>query len=291
MIDALLRAFVPLLGEDATTLDRRALRQGWLARRRCEGLLVPDHPTSPGDNARELPYPSLPQQQITEPLARNKRLFRDAPADQFLTQTTRELLKRSIEDLAEESELRELGTATFLDRPLGVAKRNGVRGADRTPLLSYEACSVRMIKSRLAELRDTGLIDETRMRSFTPNAVAGFPVARLPGHARQGVVSLEDAKMVALDFVFTRSTRSSLDELFRQYDWSTVNAAATGPYHLVIRTARSALTAFDAPMRPLFELRLPDRPTYVECGGVEYVDDLCAVVGGRTVPLRARVGW
>ena len=287
MLDALLRAFVPLLGgDDATKLDRRALRQGWLARRRCEGLLVPDHPTSPGDNARELPiYPPLPHDQIVEPQTRTKRLFPDQPAEAMLTPSARQLLRRSIEDLDDANEVCELGTATFLDRPLGAAKRDGE--IDRTPLLSYEACSARMIKSRLAELRDAGLLDRQLPDIESPR---GFSVARLPGHARQGVVSLEDAKKVALDFVFMRTTRSSLSDVLRQYDWSAVNDAVAGPYHLLIRTSRSTLTMFGESMRPLFTIELPDRPAYVECGGVEYLEDLCAIVDGRRLPLPPRVG-
>jgi hypothetical protein len=285
MLDALLRAFVPLLEDDATRMDRRALRQGWLARRRCEGLAVPDHPTSPGDNARELPaYAFLPSTQITDPATRTKRLFVDAPADAILTPVARRLLARSANDLNDPEELRELGTATFLDRPLGIAKREGE--PDRTPLLSYEAVSVRMIKSRLDELRDAGMIDAT----FDPKPARGFAVARLPGHARQGVVSLEDAKKVALDFVFTRTTRSSLDALLRQYDTCALNAPAPPPYHLFIRTGRTKLTAFDAGGGVIFELERSDRPSVIECGGVEYAEDLCAVVVDRRVHLPPRPG-
>jgi hypothetical protein len=286
MLDALLRAFVPLLADDATTMDRRALRQGWLARRRCEGLAVPDHPTSPGDNVRELPmYPFLPPAQITEPTTRARRLFSDEPTDAILTPLACRLLRRAIDDLAGESELRELGTATFLDRPLGIAKRDGE--ADRTPLLSYEAVSVRMTKSRLNELREAGLLDD---RPLNPSAPAGLSAARLPGHARQGVVSLEDAKKVALDFVFTRTTRSSLAGLWELYDFASLNAAAATPYPLLIRTSRSTLTAFDPGMRPVFEIETPPHPNYIECGGIEYVEDLCAVVAGQRAPLPPRCG-
>jgi hypothetical protein len=125
---------------------------------------------------------------------------------------------------------------------------------------------------------------------LNPTVPAGFPVARLPGHARQGVVSLEDAKKAGLDFVFARTTRSSLDAMLRQYDISALNALVRPPYHLLIRTGRRKLTAFDDGMRVLFELDLPDRPSYAECGGVEYVEDLCAIVGGQRVTLRPRRG-
>src|SRR5205085_1687809 len=150
--------------------------------KRCEGLRVPDHPTSPGDNARELPYPPLPPVQLAEPAARTKRLFADNPAEALLTPTARELLVASVADLDDVDELRELGSATFLDRPLGIGKRQGE--PDRTVLLSYEACSVRMINQRLLDLRDAGLLKEEKLATLRPSAPMGLPVARLPGHAR-----------------------------------------------------------------------------------------------------------
>ena len=151
-----------------------------------------------------------------------------------------------------------------------------------------------MIKARLAELRDAGLPGNVNSE---PSCPAGIPVARLPGHARQSVVSLEDAKKVALDFVFTRTSGSSLDDLLRQYDFSALNAAAADTYQLLstgrvllIRTGRGRLTAFDDALAPLFELVLPEAPRCVECGGVEYVEDLCAIVGGRQLYLPPRWG-
>ena len=55
------RARIPLV--------RRALRQAWLSRKQLEGLRVPDHPTSPGENLRVLPEPfgRLPDEQVTQP--------------------------------------------------------------------------------------------------------------------------------------------------------------------------------------------------------------------------------
>jgi hypothetical protein len=120
----------------------------------------------------------------------------------------------------------------------------------------------------------------------------------LAGHARQGVVSLEDAKKVALDFVFTRTTRSSLDELLSRYDWSALNAASPGVYQwleaerdvLLIRTGRATLTALDAAQRARVKLELPEPVRFVECGGIEYVEDLRAVPeNGASVPIPPRL--
>jgi hypothetical protein len=123
--------------------------------------------------------------------------------------------------------------------------------------------------------------------------VIGFPVAKLPGHARDGVVSLEDAKKAALDFVFTRTTRSSLDLLLRQYDFAGAfhNAGAADAYRwlcedrhvLLIRTARAAMTAFDAAMRPVFTVDL-SHATYREFAGEEYADG-ATVSAGDSPPV------
>jgi hypothetical protein len=286
MLDAVLRAFIPLLRGDANRILRRALRQGCLARKRCEGLHVPDRPTSPGDNVRSLPFAAVPDAQLTEPAARTLRLFADEPVDALLTPIARSLLAKSLEDLSHEAELRELGTAVFLDRPLGAMGKRG-NEADRTTLLSYEACSVRMIKQRLGELG----IEPPASIAHAP----GFPVARLMAHAREGVVALEDAKKVALDFVFTRTTRSSLAALLEDYDVETLNAAAPGAYSaltggrvLLVRTGMRGMTAFGEGMKPVLELGLNDSARYFECGGVDYVEGLCAIIDGQSVLLCPR---
>ena len=149
--------------------------------------------------------------------------------------------------------------ATFLDRPLGVMKRPGE--ADRTPLLSYEAFSRRLAQRRMNELIELGLLASSRE---LPDR-SGYPVAKMPGHAREGVVALEDAKKVAFDFVFTRTTRSSLASLIRQYDWPALHAAA-----LFIRTGRGIMTAFDADHRPMLILSYANA-RYHELAGEEFL--------------------
>jgi len=55
-------------------------------------------------------------------------------------------------DLQEPEELQELGTAVFLDRPLGALKHPGE--PDCTPLLSYQAFSRFIARTRLRFLHD-----------------------------------------------------------------------------------------------------------------------------------------
>jgi hypothetical protein len=250
MLDALLRAFIRMLDDRRTTA--RALLHGWLARKRCEYLLVPDTPTSPGEAARFMPATIT----TADPEHRPRRLFQAAPAEAMLTPRAWDAMRRA----AAEDDLTELGIATFLDRPLGVIKRPGQ--ADCTPLLSYEAFSSRFAARRMNELIEVGLLSSPRLLP----EVRGYPVAKMLGHAREGVVALEDAKKVAFDFVFTRTTRSSLNALIRQYDWPALGAAA-----LFIRTGHGIMTAFDAAHRPTLTLNYADA-RYRELAGEEFIE-------------------
>ena len=77
LLDTLLKSYLGLIerhpellagsGKEARS-RRRALRQGWLIRRFYEGHLVPDAPTSPGENNRVLPGhpPRVPEEQILQ---------------------------------------------------------------------------------------------------------------------------------------------------------------------------------------------------------------------------------
>ena len=199
MVDSLLRAYLQLIESqpdlfqprtgDSQPVDRRkrlrrrALRQGWLIRKECEGRRVPDVPTSPGENRRVLPEPfnRVPDQQLADPLKRRRTLFQCQPAEQLLSDRTRGALQISVDDLAgtrcwtgdrqpatelpmrpdhgatneaavmpATAELRELGMALYLDRPLGIYKEPAE--VDRTPLLSYVAFSLKIAESRLRRL-------------------------------------------------------------------------------------------------------------------------------------------
>jgi hypothetical protein len=273
LLDALLRAFIPMIDDHPPS--RRALLHGWLARKRCENLLVPAAPTSPGEAARLMP-PDIAA--AADPEHRTRRLFHAEPAEAMLKPPARDALRTA----AAEDDLTELGRATFLDRPLGTTKRPGE--ADRTPLVSYEAFSRRLAQRRVKELAELGVLSAARE---IPAAV-GYPVAKMLGHTREGVVALEDAKRVALDFVFTRTTRSSLDALLRNYDWSNVDEASLNRIVLLIRTGRGIMTAFDADHRPIFTLKFAGA-RHRECGGEEFVDGLEAVVDDHPpVPIPPR---
>src|SRR5262249_41408655 len=137
-----------------------ALCQGCLLRRFYEGHLVPDAPTSPGENARLLPPPHVrvPEEQLLEPSKRKKRLYEGDPLTGLIGAAARQVLQRSMQDLQQSEELRELGMAIFIDRPI-----------DEKVLLSHEAFSRAIAARRLTEL--ARLATDLSIR-FEPEAFA-----------------------------------------------------------------------------------------------------------------------
>jgi hypothetical protein len=153
-------------------------------------------------------------------------LFAGDAIENYLDGTPRDVLEKSVSDLAHESELRELGMATFLDRPLGIGKQAGQN--DRTPLLTYEAFSASIARQRLAALAEQpgcsaagGLLERWRDCQAMAHGYTGHQ-GRFP--TRLGVPCLEDANLAASNFVFLRTTRSSLDEFLRHFDWRGLRA-------------------------------------------------------------------
>jgi hypothetical protein len=199
---------------------RRALRQGWLMRRLCEGLPIPDVPTSQGENTRVLPDPfeRVPEEQIVSPGRRTKRLFADAPLPR-LEGSLSDILKQGLADLRHPDEARELGTGLFLDRPMGCFKAPGE--TDTTLLSSYEAFSRSIMQQRLRVLQREFpgdvpgadcLPDPIGRRSAIPLVHSGRP-------QRPGAVSLDDCFRVADDFVLLRSTASSVRAFLEAFDF------------------------------------------------------------------------
>jgi hypothetical protein len=278
--------------QKAKRLRRRGLRQAWLIRQRYRGHLVPDAPTSPGENTRVLPAPHarVPEEQIVNAHRRTKRLFIDDMTGDRFGDAARAVLRQGILDLRHPNELRELGTALYLDRPLGVWKAPGAQ--DQTPILAYEAFSRGIATQRLLLLgEDTDLLPDkelsTLREALQALPVSGVPVGELASAQRPGVVSLADALKAAPDFLLLRTTEgSSTRNFFWVFDFVGVSRRfdlmglpicpgyVVKPSLILGRLAEDGeivITVHEAgTLRKRLELSANPRDGYVTRGGVEY---------------------
>jgi hypothetical protein len=237
LLDAALREYLRLieenpddfLDEETNTLAelrrkrlrRRALRQGCLLRRAYEDLPVPDAPVSPGENTRVLPPPfeRVPEEQISQPDKRQKKLYANDPLVNHLRPRGRRALNDALRDLEHASELQELGTAVFIDRPLGRAKVPGE--PDQTLLFSHEAFSRTIAVRRLNLLErefsaDTDLSWRHLHEVLGQLSVRGFPARGYRSETGR-VVSLADASRLVDDFFLLRTTPSVVREFLLRY--------------------------------------------------------------------------
>jgi hypothetical protein len=297
------------IGRKHARIRRRALRQGLLFRRLYEGHLVPDAPTSPGENARVLPAPHVrvPDEQITDPSRRTRRLFEGDSLDEFLGAEARGVLRQSIQDLEDPAELRELGMAIFLDRPFGQGKEP--MELDRTPLFSYLAFSRSIALKRLHYLaNELALIpDRAQYESYRRRLelleVPGIPVMDIVRFTRRGIVSLADAHRVAEDFVLIKNTHQTKRQFFQLYDLSFLaKFSRKAWWHkgmLVVPTApvddrwANVLAVYDSELRKRAELAFDARAGYCTRRGVELPASSLRVVriwemGETTVQLPER---
>jgi hypothetical protein len=265
---------------------RRALRQAWLLRTWYEGLPVPDAPTSQGEALRVLPEPfvRVPEEQILQPTRRQRRLFADDPLGAGRRGPAADLLRESVSDLQHPEELRELGMALFLDRPLGVGK--ATTEPDATPLLSYEAFSPSLAERRLQYLTDKlGLLGPAelagcRQRLAAGPGVPGLPVSAVPASPRPGVVSLADARQAAPDFLLLRTTARSARAFLDLYDVAPLRrrfrlADLAAEWRLLIVGGGRAgplavVTVHDAELRPRLEVGFDPSAAYQSRAGVEF---------------------
>lgn len=218
MVDVSPGLFLANAADDATEakqkrLRRRGLRSAWLIRRQYQGYPVPDAPTSPGENARLMPesFPRVPEEQIINLGKRTRRLFLDSRFD--ASASVREALRQSVADIAHRNEALELGIGLFLDRPFGIAKQTGE--PDRTTLLSHEAFSELIARTRLDLLQGIGQVPNL---SIEPGP--GVPSRNLASVQRPGVASVRDAHLSAEDSVYLRTTRRAVRDLLHAYDFS-----------------------------------------------------------------------
>jgi hypothetical protein len=273
LIDDVLRELRPLAEEapelfaEGERLRRRGLRIGLLLREEYRGHPVPDAPTSPGENARVLPEPfvRVPDDQIFASMMRRRRLFADEVSGDH--DRLRELLR----DLDDPRELVELGTAIFVDRPLGAWKQPGE--PDQTLLMAQVLFSrsialrrVRQLAWRPELLPDHAAVD--RWTALLENRqVDGLPLSPGSPPPRPGVVSLQDAFMAADDWLVLGTTRRTMEELSRQYE-------VPGPAgcSIIVPTKTDdgwSLRVYDESHRPICDLRPDHSKGYLSRGGTE----------------------
>jgi hypothetical protein len=262
-------------------LRRRAVRMGWIARTHYEGLPVPDHPTSQGENRRVLPgMVAIPEEQITRPQSRSRKLFLDQPTAPWFVGDAMTVLTDAFRDLELPRERAELGRAAYLDRPFGVLKPAGA--IDKTPLISTIAYSESIAAERWKNLQEQGFLRDRVWQPPPPVLVSGIAAVRYPTAPRPGVVSFADARLAAEDFCWLHTTPSSRRVLLEQLLPDTSDLSWREP-GLLLRTADAQavwrgepfLSWFDREWREIarWALTMPlDRSgeaDYRETGGLE----------------------
>jgi hypothetical protein len=263
-------------------IRRRALRQGWLIRRRYEEHPVPDLPTSPGENLRVLPptHPRVSEEQILQPAQRTRRLFAGDPLTNHLGPQGSSLLRQSLFDLEHPQELRELGLALFLDRPFGAGKAPAE--PDATLLLTSEAYSSSIARQRLHALAQdlhVSTEDSLFQRLLGQPEVRGLSLDAIGGATRPGTVSLADARRAAPDFVFLRTTPGSVKALLAQFDFTpllekhcprVLPSGAAGQMLITRAATGPGLMIYDALFELSVELEIATEQGYESRAGQEY---------------------
>jgi hypothetical protein len=297
LLDALLKRYLKaierfpdrFLGrEPKTRIRRRALRQACLMRRHYEGHLVPDAPTSPGENARVMPasHPRVPEEQLTLTIRRHRQLFADDPLSSLLSSLARFVLTQCVADLVHLDERIELGLGLFIDRPLGYPKAPAE--PDLTPMLAHEAFSPSIARRRwhaILQLCDElGLaVDRTAIEPLFEQepGPTGLPHARIADCPRP-VAALSDVRKVADDFVIVRTKAAGLvlgmlakfklvQTLRQRYRMRFLDEIAD--LRLCVQGSdeanQPALLLYDEQLRKRVEIRVDASQGYVTRGGVE----------------------
>lgn len=268
-------------------LRRRAWRHTLLLRRYYEGLLVPDLPTSPGENSRVLPvnYSRVPEEQLLQPQRRCLRLFADDPLSESVSPIDCQVLALAVADLEHIDERVEMGLGLFIDRPLGYAKAIGE--PDQTPMLAHEAFSPSIARRRWQELKklcvelaiscDAEKLDPLFEHGPWPTGLPHAQVADCP----RPTAALCDVRKVADDFVILRTKPVGLANMLGHFK---IVESLRSTYRLrfldeeksprvCVQTfderMQPVLACFDEQMRRRIEMRVDVSQGYASRAGVE----------------------
>ena len=129
----------------------------------------------------------VPEEQLLNPVRRQRRLFKDAPLHDLLGAHAHQILQASLDDLEHPDEVLELGMAVFIDRPLGFGKQP--LEPDLTPLLAHETFSPSIAERGLRNSGQNCGAPGTRFRQEahgrTQPAPAEEPPCRSTGRPRR----------------------------------------------------------------------------------------------------------
>jgi hypothetical protein len=259
-------------GRRRKRLRRRALRQGWLLRRRYEGHAVPDLPTSPGENSRVLPasHPRVPEEQLSQPGRRRRRLYQGDPLPPHLGARAAEVLRQSARDLDHADERRELGAALFLDRPFGGGKAPAE--PDGALLLTSLAYSRSIAGQRLEALvREIGLSEEQAQPWREGLVFPGLPLDAVGEAVKPATVSLADGRRAAPDFVVLHTLPGNVRALTQQFEMGSACAELLSSRVLIARsTTGPGVVIFDEALRPRLEIEPVLSSGYASRAGQEW---------------------
>jgi len=163
--------------------------------------------------------------------------------------------------------------ALFLDRPFGTAKEPAE--PDATLLLSAEAFSRSVADERLRLAQALGLLapdeGEAHRRRLGALEIKGLPLDAVGSPPRPGVIALSDARRASADFVFLRSTSTTLRELFEQYDFTPLQGRMRLDFLLLARaTNGTSLILYDVALQPRLEMKVDASLGYQRRAGREY---------------------
>jgi hypothetical protein len=273
LLDAVLRCFVAMASHDKQS--RRAFRHACLMRRHYEGHLVPDAPTSPGENARVMPpsHPRVDESQLTQSIRRRRKLFADAPLATLLDANALKLLEQSVRDLEHLDERVEMGLGLFIDRPLGYGKDIGE--PDLTPMLAHEAFSPSLARQRWRELKklcaelgipcDSATLDPLFENGPWPQGLTHAELAECP----RPTAALADVRKVADDFVILRTLPGGLRKLVELFDWQALGEVVKTP-RLCVQVQGGVIALYDSQLRRRVELSVDASEGFASRAGIEW---------------------
>jgi hypothetical protein len=271
VLDLALKEYLAEIETGEAEVPGPSLAQTCLMRRYYEGHLVPDAPTSPGENARVMPlaHPRVPEEQLTQVLRRRRVLYEGNRLRELLGPSAREALADSVRDANLGI---ELGIGVFIDRPLGYGK--APVEPDQTPLLAHLAFSPSIAQRRLNELRKLCAELGVEFEPVLAPMPDGLSHTELAECARP-VAALADVRKVADDFRIVRTLPVGLRALLDALDLRRLKQTCrlgfldAGPPRLCVQARDGVLAWYDDRLRRRIEMTIDASAGYLTRAAME----------------------